>query len=1003
MDDSAIPPQPPESVGAGPQQPESAPTEPSAEPSPEMQQPTQPERQPPTWRQLPRLNLNIRIPRPRLVASAILLVLVLAVILRFTPGILTPTSTTSVSTTVQQVNLTRISSCVAITKPGTYYLTSNINTTATNGPCIAIRANSVWFVGNQHRITGSGPYTGVPPFSYGVEIDGAYNDSVTTLAISRFSYGIFLNNAQNAKVAFNNITASTLSGVYFLNASNITMQQNYIAGSLSKQGGIYLRSGNFNRFINNTIMNNAYYGVVINTTSNNFTQDTFVNNPADLVCNANTAPSYTNLFTKSKCYVNDYCGFASCKTNVPFNLSLIRLAPGQVSTCGVIYTPGNYLLSKSISTTSYINASSPLAKGVSCILVLAPNVNFNCQGKQINNSGYGIYMKGAFNTNVTNCVLSNDNYGLYAGSSFTPQISNTLAINDTYGIYISNTTGGKISNANFVGNNTYGLYINSSSGVLFNNINAHGNVYGVYVNSGGSDVFNGGSVANNTKSDVYCTPATYNSTTNLAQTFSCGVTDCTWASASCRQTVQPVLASIPLKSCQTIRLSGNYSVPQSIIAKSTGNCFSIQANNVALNCKSNVITGLGSGSAFTASNYTNVSISNCRVEQFSVGINASNSKKLSITSFNITATAQGLSFTNVSGSKVSGVKVNGPTSGGFTFRKLNSSTIVNNFARSGASSASGFVFVNSTLNRIQFNNATRNPQYGFEFLNSRNNTINNNSADSNVNFDYACFGSSTGLYSNRFGVNYGLTKNTCKWLVALSPIVSSPSCAGIFTPVQLSFTRDILYTIGGTCYSVFATGAYSANGTSINCNGHTVYAPNGGTFLKVVNASGVKVSNCLFWGFSTVVQTSNEIGTTVSNNTFADVGNAIVLSGSRSASVYKNVINNNTNGIIASSISLANIYNNNLYNNTYGIALIKSNSSGITNNTAYASKVGLYLENTTSTSILNNLLLNSTVSGVQCLGASVNKSSNNLDYGGNICSKNSNCRWVTVSPQCKPS
>ncbi|MDE1874399.1 MAG: right-handed parallel beta-helix repeat-containing protein [Candidatus Micrarchaeota archaeon] len=992
---------PPSQPSAEPEsQPEGAPSTPPSEP----EQPAQPYAAPappskPGFKLAGGLKLPANLPQPRILLSGLAVIVVIALVLVFSSSPGTRTTTTLPTTTLQQINLSQISGCETISKPGTYYLQGNINYTGTSGACITVTSSDVTLVGNQHNITGSGPYTGVSPFSYGIELRGVSNVTVSSFNIARFSYDVFLNSSSGSSLISNNLTASTLSGVYFLNASNNELKYNTISHSQSNQGGIYIRSGRSNLFLNNTLANNAYYGLVVNTTLNNFTQNVFANNPADLVCNTSSASRYSNSFSGSTCSVNDYCGFASCASNLPFNVSSIRLSPGAVKSCGSIYSPGNYTLSKSVSAATYINASNPGAKGVSCIEILAPNVNFNCANKQINNSGYGIYIGSSTNVNVSNCVLYNNNYGLLAQNSFNPGVSNTTAINNTYGIYISNTTSGRIVNDNLLGNNTYGIFINSSSGLLINNVRAHNNTYGVYTASGSSNFFNGGVSNNNTKADLYCSAATYNSTTNLAQSFSCGRTDCTWAASSCSQLVPATLNLYPVSNCKTITQPGNYSLTQNVIASST--CFNIKANNVAFNCASHLITGPSPGSAFLADNRNDVSISNCTIKSFNVGINASNSTDIRLNSIQMNATSHGVSFSRVSGSYVSNVKAAGESAYAFNFTNVNTSSIVNNYVAGGVSSATGFVFVSSHNNSIGFNNATRNPAYGFDFINSVNNTVYNNSAFGNAH-DYVCSGSSTGLFSNPIGVNYGLSKRSCSWLIALNPLLLGPSCSAIFTPTQVTLTHDFLFTPGSTCFSVYTNSQGSANSTSINCAGYTVYAPNGGTFVSVSGASNVKVQNCLLWNFTTGVL-SNGDSAVVYNNTFAAGESAVTLTGGSLQSIYKNVVDNNTNGMIISNVSRFSIYNNQFFNNTLSIALYNSTSSNINNNTAINSAVGIYLSNVTATTVQNNMLTNSSTDSILCAGSALSQGSGDFDGGGNVCSRGvtkSNCVWIKSSATC---
>lgn len=941
---------------------------------------------------------GVKVPEPRIVVSIIAVIVIAAVILALFPG--PSTQTTSTTTAVQQVNLSRISACEQINKPGTYYLMSDINYSSTSGACISVVSSNVRLVGNQHTITGSGPYTGLPPYSYGIAVQNVSNVTVTALRALRFSYDLFVNNSIGTQVISNNFTTSTLAGIYLLNSVGGTVQENSVSNAQSTRGGIFLSGGGGNKVFNNSIYNNAYYGIVVNSTGNNFTRNTFGSNAADLVCNLAAASSLSNVFSDSKCAINDYCGFASCSINVPFNISSIRLAPGSVNSCGTIYSPGNYVLSKSVSASAYLNTSNPLSKSVACIQILAPNVNFDCANKQINNSGYGIYIGPSSNVNVSGCTFTKDTYGVFATSAFNPKVSNSTARDNTYGVYITNTTGGGLSNVNLTMNNTYGLFVNSSSGLLLDGVKAQNNTYGIYMNSGESNVFSGGVATNNTEADLYCSANTYNSTTNLAQSISCGVTDCSWASASCKQTVQPQLSVYPVTSCKTITDPGTYALSQNVI--DSGTCFNIESNNVGFNCNSHLLVGSSQKSAFYVANRQNVSISNCIITGFNVGVNVTNSSSISIDNLTVNSPASGVRFSRVSASSVSNVKVTGQSFAAYNFTNVNTSTIKDNIAFGGSQQGSGFLFTNSRQNQITLNNATENPVFGFSFANSRNNTVSNNSASSNKNVDYSCSGSSTGLYSNPLGINSGLTKSQCAWMVVQSPLTVGPTCQAVFSPSQIVLGSDMVYSSGSTCFSAYRTNSSSANSTLINCAGHTVYALHGGTFADVVGASGVKVYNCLLLNFSVGVQSSNSISLSVFNNTFQGGGVGVMFNDTKSASVYKNAVYNNTDGLLFYNTTSSKVYNNLLFNNTVGLGFYGGSSPIITNNTARNSSTGLLFNATRLANIQDNTFLNSSQGAIVCVGSAANLSSSNGDGGGNICQNaSSTCSWISASPSCK--
>ena len=934
------------------------------------------------------------ISRRNLVAAAVAIVVIAAVLLAVTSHPAAPTTIST--TTLQQAGASAISGCSTISKPGAYYLSGNLNYTQASGACLTIEASDVALNGKGHRITGSGPFSDTQPYSYGVLLQGVSNVSMSNVTVQRFSYDMFMNSTSGSNVSYSNFTNATLSGIYMLAAYNNSVVHDHVSVSQSKQGGIYIASGSGNSFSNVVSSGNAYYGLVLDSAGNSFSNDVFSSNPVDLVCNAASAPTSAGAFSNSTCSVNDFCGFASCSTNVPFNFSSVSLTPGPIDTCGTIYASGNYTLSGYISTSAYAGRQSSLSNGVSCIRILAPDVRLSCSGHQIKGSSYGVYVGQVPNASISDCLLENDTYGVYMYKSLGPQVANSTFSNDTYGLFMNGTSAGSISDNRLLFN-TYGLFVNSSPGTLFYNTNARNNSYGIYVNTGYGSVFNGGSSSNNTNSDIYCSPYTYNSTTDLAQSFSCGLTSCKWASASCKQTVLPSLSVYPVSACRTITRPGTYELGQDLIAQST--CLSIAASDVALSCNGHSVRGSGFGSAFLVGNETNVSISNCTASNFAFGINASGSTHLKLQSDSFSGVSAGFRLYNVTYSTLASLHVSGATGYGFNLTRLAASSVVNSTASTGASSAYGFAFINATRNSIGFDSATSNPGYGFYFKNARNNTVYNNSASSNKAGDYVCSGTSTGVYSNPISVDSGITKTGCDWLVETSGVVQGPSCTSFFSPSSVVFKRDLLFTSGSICFGVYANSAGSANTTSIDCAGHTVYAEHGGTFAEISNASNVRISDCLLVNFTTGVQ-GNGQSASIHNNTIVYAGNAIVLSG-RFSSVYGNRIQNGTNGIMIENTTEVSVYNNRLYNNINSLVFSNASSATITNNTAQESVYGAYLENTVRSTMQGNIFGDASKADVYCAGTSLGNGSSNIDSGSNVCQAASNCGWFSVSSTCR--
>jgi parallel beta-helix repeat (two copies) len=157
--------------------------------------------------------------------------------------------------------------------------------------------------------------------------------------------------------------------------------------------------------------------------------------------------------------------------------------------------------------------------------------------------------------------------------------------------------------------------------------------------------------------------------------------------------------------------------------------------------------------------------------------------------------------------------------------------------------------------------------------------------------------------------------------MVMSPPISTPSCYSISKPSYVQLQQDVLYTSGSTCYYIFNSNSSSGKQTTINCNGHTVYAPNGGTFADINGAESTIIENCYLIGFSKGV-VSNARNTKIINSTIANAQYSVILNGTSYSNVENDTFNNDTYGVYSQSSSYGVISNNNFINPGYGIYLL---------------------------------------------------------------------------------
>ncbi len=885
-----------------------------------------------------------------------------------------------------------ILSCESITSPGIYNVDAELSSQP-SGSCLIITSGNVKINGNGNKVVGDGPFVQTPPFSYGVEIDGVSNVTVTGLNVSRFSYDIFLMNATASTVVNNIALNGTISGVYLYGSSNNIITNNKAFGAGSQRGGLGMQGGGNNTVSHNRIMYNAYYGAYLNSTGNKFLENNISSNPVDLFCSPQASLRQSNSYLGSACSTNYYCNFAYCsKTNLPSNLSFEVLSK-NIKSCGVINAPGDYQLISNLNLSNYVNTSNPLSNNV-CLKINSPNVNLNCRNNTIYNSYYGVFSSN-YNTIINNCNFYNNTYAVYLNNAFDSGIHKGSATHSKYGAYLFNVSSSSVFGTTYA-EDTYGIYLNNTSSVVINSTSASNNTYGVYYASGQTNAFLGSVFSGNSKEDFFCSSATYNSSFNIMQSNSCGLTDCSWG--TCERKVLPPVKTYPVFGCSTLSVPGNYTLDSGIIQTHGSGCISITGNSISLNCNSKLIEGDGLGSGISVRNSSYDTLTGCNLNTYPTGINASNTAYLTINKVNVSASKVGISVENSNESSVMNSTVTTFTDSGFLFSGVNYGTVSNDRASQGVSNATGFTFTGSNHNIIKGNFANSNPGYGILLSGSRENLISNNTAESNLNYDYQCAGSSSGIYAESGGVNTGITKNSCFWLVEQNPL-ATPSCYLVSHSTDITLQSDMLYTYGTTCYSFITTNSSSGAQSTLDCRGHTIVSTKGGTFANV-KAPYVTIENCNLVGFSRAVVSSSSY-TDLVNDTIINSNYSVEFDNATYPSVSLSFFTNSTYGIYGQDSKYGSIEKNTFINVSNGIELFGGSAFQILNNVVNTATSGLSLFNSQLNILQSNSFLNTTSYGIECTQFASNLS-NNFDHGENVCSTNNGCLWMSSSTGCLP-
>lgn len=876
-------------------------------------------------------------------AVGIAAIIVLLLVYHLAIGLSMPV-TTSTSTAGIDYN---INSCTSITSPGTYYLSGNITTSVASGPCINVASDNVKLVGEQHGIVGNGPFTVSAAPSYGIWVDSHSGVVISNLTLAKFSYGIFFNASNDNMV--NNVTVrnSTRSGIYIYDSHYNQLNGDHIISTVAN-GGLNITLGANNTVSKSFVEYNFGTGMTLtNTTGTQIFASAFLGNPIDLACYGNAVYTQSNRFQGSTCFQNSLCNFAYCSgNNNQSQITKVSLSK-SVNSCGSINGGGAYSLSANLSLSDYMNTSITQGIDSPCILINASNVYLACAGHSISNSHYGILAeKGTFNDTVVGCNLQNDTYGLFMANLVKFQVHAISMHNNRYGLYVLYSTDGNVTNIT-ASKNRYGAYINGSTYITLTNAHTTNNTEGVFIDNSTDVYFNELQAVQNKGVDLYCSANVYNSTLLSIQNSQCGSSDCTWA-PSCPVRRLPGLALYPITGCTLIDVPGTYEIPQPIISPRTGTCINIESSNVTLSCRANstIFSAKNTGTAFAISNASNVSISGCSVGSFSNGFLANNVSSLTISSSNASKAVTGFNISKGYAVTLESDGVSSFSAYGFRLSNVNNSMFENDHAAYGPSGY-GFWLSNSFNNSI-LNSTSRYSSYGMYFANSRNNLIYNNSVLSTSAYDYYCGKGSGGVLDQRNGVNYGVSKFGCFWLAEVPYASAQNVCSLRNAPDTITLSQDMLFPYGETCLDLYTQTNTSASGTVINCEGHTIKATKGGSFVSAYNTSAT-VENCVLIGFTDPINftSSKQIsGIKILNDTIADTsGTAIRIKGAISSEISYNNITNATAGIMVDNLSLGSVKYNYVQDTDNGIYVSNSSSTQVINNIVNKSVSGLTIVN----------------------------------------------------------
>ncbi|MEM7814974.1 MAG: right-handed parallel beta-helix repeat-containing protein, partial [Candidatus Aenigmatarchaeota archaeon] len=339
--------------------------------------------------------------------------------------------------------------------------------------------------------------------------------------------------------------------------------------------------------------------------------------------------------------------------------------------------------------------------------------------------------------------------------------------------------------------------------------------------------------------------------------------------------------------CQVIDEPQEFEVLNDVIA--SGACFVIDSDDVTLDCNGYSIIGNGSGVGVIAFEATNITVKDCHISNFTIGVAFDTVSLSLISNVIIDRVASGVDFINVSGTSVRGVSVSNET-----------------YNATAGEFGIGMRFENSTWNvvdgfTVRFN-ASGNISYGMMLIDgmNANNTLANMSLESMA---------TAGVYIKNGTGNTVIYSN-----------ISTPAIAGYGVLLALgASSNDMLWSNISTLYAGVHI-SFASNGNNISHNRISTLGPDPLPAVTIHDSSGETVA----W---------NIIAANLSNSSYA----AIQMTNATSSTVARNNVTAAT-GVALSMTNASNsnvIEHNRFTDSRIGIYLDASSSNSFANNTVY--------------------------------------------------------------------
>ena len=631
-----------------------------------------------------------------------------------------------------------------------------------------------------------------------------------------------------------------------------------------------------------------------------------------------------------------------------FTEFIFASTPGDINSCQIIDTPGNYTLTRNLNGSDF-NLTG-------CFNITSSNVLLDCNNYYLKNttliSTPVIYAENIYNVSVQNCNISTYILSYGSGIEFLNVTNSTIKNNtihsNSYGVYLSSSSNNLILGNNFKLNYYEGVWISldSDNNQIINNT-ANSSLYGVFIYTSSNNTLKGNNFFNSSYNFAISGESFSHFNHNIDLSNSINYYSKIYYNISVNNFVFDMASSPNASSVYCI------------------NCSNITARNINL---SRNYYGL------FMFNSTNSSIYNLTVNSnyYGISILYGSNNLITNNSINFCSSDSGISLSHVSNNTLynNTLKMNGV---GISFDSSSNNYV---FKNNVSNSSVGGIYLSSSDNNTLLNNLIKNSlNSGISLSSSMYNNLSNNNASSNTNGISISESSMNRLINN--------TANSNKYGAMLS-------ASGI--SLYLSYDNVLINNT-----AMFNTNGIYLTESSNNTISNLVSFDSDRDGIHFSNSfsNNLFYSNSSSSGYYGIYMNSNSNKNNFTGNIITDnYYEGVYLDSSYNNTFFGNRVNSNYMGFLFSYSSDNNSIINNSINSNDGSGILLSSSSGnyVSNNTLNLNDYGFYLESDSlQNNFLNNSIWNCTSTDYGCIyisgannntfsGDKINVSATNLIY-----------------------